>query len=337
MRARVATLLSLLGGVGLLVLLFRWYGSDLHLSLTQLQPTYVLLYLIALPVVVAAYSARWQMLARALGSRIGLRQLMGARLAGDAVGVLMPSAKVAGDPIRIALVHGDGVSLTTATAGVGLDRLCEIAGNVIAATAYTLIFVMSTHTGPSTAVSDLLASVVFLCFAVALPVGMLWRGLRPLAPLYWVLDGRVGPRGARVLEGARVAEQRVIAVFRDHPGSFVTGVLASLLIECLVIVEYQLLLRMCGIGLPLSTLLLALVLGGLSRSLPSPAALGALEASQVAALTIAGQPAAMGLAVGLMIRLHETVLMAAGLAVCVARGVSPARLRLLAPVDGGIA
>lgn len=331
---RFATLLSLLGGLGLLVLLFRWYGSDLHLSFTQLQPTYVLLYLIALPVVVAAYSARWRMLARAIGSPIGLAKLMAARLAGDAVGVLMPSAKVAGDPIRVALVRGDGVSMVSATAGVTLDRLCEVTGNVIAAAAYTMIFITSTQAGPSTAVSDLLASVAFLCGAVAVPLVMLWRGVRPLAPLYWVLDGRLAPRWARLLEGARGAESRVMGVFRDHPGSFVAGVGASLLIECLVIVEYQVLLRMCGIALPLSTLLLALVLGGLSRSLPSPAALGALEASQVAALTIAGQPAATGLAVGLLIRLHETLLMAAGLAVCVARGVTPGRLRLLAADEG---
>jgi uncharacterized membrane protein YbhN (UPF0104 family) len=126
-------------------------------------------------------------------------------------------------------------------------------------------------------------------------------------------------------------------VFREHPRSFVIGVGMSLMIESLVVIEYEVLLRMCGIVLPLSTLLLALVLGGLSRSLPSPAALGALEASQVAALTIAGQPASVGLAVGLVIRMHDTLLMAAGLLFCVARGISPARLRILAPADGGVA
>lgn len=334
---RFATLLSLMAGVGLLVLLVRWYGSDLNLSFTHLQPIYVVLYLIALPIVVAAYSARWGMLARSIGGPIGLGKLMAARLAGDAVGALMPPAKVAGDPIRIALVRGEGLSLVSATAGVTLDRLCEVAGNVLAAAAYTMIFIASTHAGPHTAVSNLLASVIFLCAAVAVPVIMLWRGVRPLAPLYWMLDGRLPPRWARLLDGARGAESRVLVVFRDHPGSFVAGVVASLLIECLVIVEYQLLLRMCGIALPLSTLLLALVLGGLSRSWPSPAALGALEASQVAALTIAGQPAAAGLAVGFLIRLHETLLTAVGLGVCVARGITPGRLRLLAPADRGVA
>jgi uncharacterized membrane protein YbhN (UPF0104 family) len=80
-----------------------------------------------------------------------------------------------------------------------------------------------------------------------------------------------------------------------------------------------------------------MVLGGLSRSLPSPAALGTFEASQIAALTIAGQPAAAGLAVALIIRLHEVLLMTAGLIVCVVRGVSPSRLRPLAPADEGVA
>jgi uncharacterized membrane protein YbhN (UPF0104 family) len=111
----------------------------------------------------------------------------------------------------------------------------------------------------------------------------------------------------------------------------------SLVIEALVVIEYWVLLRMWGISLPLSTLLLAMLLGGLSQSLPSPAALGTFEASQIAALSIAGQSASAGLAVAMIIRLHEVVLMTAGLIVCVARGVSPLRLRLLTPADRGVA
>lgn len=337
LSARFTTLLSLIGGAGLLVLLIRWYGSDLHLSLARLQLGYGVLYFMSVPVVVAAYSARWQMAARAVGSSLPLGRLMAARLAGDAVGALMPSAKVVGDPVRIALLHADGVSLVTASAGVTLDRLCEMTGNVIAATVYTLVFINAQQGGANGAATDLLVSVGFLCVAAAVPVGLLWRGARPLAPMYWVLDGRVSARWARLLAGARAAESRVMAVFRDHPRFFVTGVGMSLLIECLVVIQYAALLHMCGISLSLATLLLALVLGGLSRALPSPAALGTLEASQIAALSIAGQPAAMGLAVGLVMRLHETLLMAGGMAVCLVRGVSPARLRMLAPADGGAA
>ena len=333
---RFTALLSLAGGVGLLVLLFRWYGSDVQLSLAQLHPGYLLPYLCAVVIVVSAYSARWRMLARAVGSDLPLGRLIGARLAGETVGVLMPSAKVMGDPIRISLVHDRGQSLVSVSAGVALDRLCELVGNVIAATVYVLVFIIDRKDGVDGAAGNVLISVTFLSAAVALPVGMLWYGISPLGPLFWILDGRVGPRWMRWLGGAQAAERRIMGVFRDHPRTLVAGVAMSLMIESLVVIEYGLLLRMCGITLPLSTLLLAMLLGGLSRSLPSPAALGTFEASQVAALTIAGQPAAAGLAVGLIIRLHEVLLVAAGLIVCVARGVSPSSLRRLAPADGGV-
>jgi uncharacterized membrane protein YbhN (UPF0104 family) len=319
------------------MLLISWYGRDLHLSVAQLHPSFAPLYLMLLPIVVAAYSARWQMAGRAVGSIVPLRRLMAARLAGDAVGALMPSARVVGDPIRIAFLHADGVPLVTASAGVTLDRLCEMTGNVIAAAVYTLVFITSRPGETTGTVRDIQMSVVALCAGVALLVTMCWRGRRPLWPLYWLFDDRISGRWERALNGARAAEARVLLVFREHPRSFVIGAGMSLIVEALIVVEYTMLLRLCGISLPLPTLLLALLLGGLSRSLPSPAALGALEASQVAALTIAGQPASMGLAVGLVFRLHETLLMAAGLVVCVARGVSPTRVRVLLPADSEVA
>jgi uncharacterized membrane protein YbhN (UPF0104 family) len=240
----------------------------------------------------------------------------------------MPSAKVAGDPVRIALVYGDGVPGAPAGAGVALDRVLEVTGNVVAATLFVTVF-MSAHqaaTGPAT---EVLATLLLLLPALALPLLLLWWGKRPLAPLYRLAVERRGHRWRRVIAAARATEDQLLSFFARHPATFWVGLAASLLIECLVIVEYELLLRTFGVHLPLPTLLIALVFSGLSRAVPTPAGLGALEASQVAALAIAGEPAAAGFVVGLIMRLHETLLAAIGLGVCFARGLSLARLRFL--------
>src|SRR5262249_46694296 len=139
-----------------------------------------------------------------------------------------------------------------------------------------------------------------------IPLLLLWSGRRPLAPLH-----RLARRGDGIMHRlavlARSTEDQLLVFFADHPGRFVLGVVFSLSIEALVIVEYEALLRAFAIDLPLPVILVSLVFSGLSRVVPTPGGIGALEASQVTALTIAGQAGAVGFLVGLLMRVHETL------------------------------
>ena len=68
--------------------------------------------------------------------------------------------------------------------------------------------------------------------------------------------------------------------------------------------------------------------GGMANVAPIPGGLGALEAAQVAIVgAAAGQPE-VGFVVGVIVRLHTTLLLALGLGALTYQGVSLARLRL---------
>jgi uncharacterized membrane protein YbhN (UPF0104 family) len=334
---RILTPLSFVAGAGLFAALAYRFAAELPSSLGRFDPVYALLYLVAAGVVVTAHARRWQVVARALSASLPLMRLIAARLAGEAAAALVPSGKVFGDPVRIALVYGDGLPGPAAGAGVALDRLLEVIGNILAATVYVAVF-MSFHRGSTGGpMVELLAALLLLLPALGLPVVLLWRGRRPLAPLYWLVQRRRGAGWRRAVAAARATEDQLLLFFTQHPRTFLAGIGVSLLIEGLVIIEYQFLLRAFGVSLPLPTLLMALVFSGLSRAVPTPVGLGALEASQVAALAMAGETAAAGFLVGLIMRLHETLLMAAGLGVCFARGLSFARLRLLTTAGKAVA
>jgi hypothetical protein len=55
---------------------------------------------------------------------------------------------------------------------------------------------------------------------------------------------------------------------------------------------------------------------------PIPAAIGSLEATEAGVLTLAGGGASLGLAVGIVVRVPETLWTLVGLAVLYAEGVS---------------
>lgn len=323
--------ISLLAGLAAVVLLCWRFGlGDFVDAFAQLHFAYLGVYLVLGAAVCLGYSMRWYVVARAVGPTRSLGRFVAARLAGDALGALLPTGRLSGDPLRVALVRADGVAGVDAGAGVAIDRMMEVVGNTLCATAYVTVFSLVHSLGQSRRPAVLLiVTLLGLLALIAMPVEMLRRGRRPLTPL---CDGALQryPSLRPALAVLREIEDNVMRVVRNRPLMVIGGVLGSLLVEGLVIVEYHYLLASFGLVLDLPTLLMALVATGLARVVPTPAGLGALEAGQVSVLTIASGRPDVGFVVGMVLRLHETLWMAAGLVALSAQGFSIARLRLLA-------
>jgi uncharacterized protein (TIRG00374 family) len=320
---------SLLAGLTALGVLCWMFGLDEVLAaLARVRPEYLAAYLGVACAVRLAYSLRWWLVARVVGEPPALARCVAARLAGDAVGALIPTGRVGGDPLRVALVYGDGLGGARASAGVAIDRVMELAGNTLCAAAYVAIFSFTRAAGASPrAPWVLIGTLLLLLLALAVPVAMLRRGRRPLTPVLG--SGRL-PWLREWVAVVRRTEDHLMRFFRQRPGVFLAGVVGSLLIEALIIVEYYCLLAAFGMRLDLPTLLMTLVASGLVRAVPIPAGLGALEASQVTLMALAGGRPDLGFVVGIVLRLHETWWTAVGLGALSGQGFSMARLRLLA-------
>jgi len=316
--------LTLLAGAALVALLAHHFGlGGLASALRHLSPLYLLVYLLFGVAVLLGYALRWQVVCRSLGAVTALGRLASARLAGDAVGNLVPSAKLAGEPVRAAIVAAGGVDGAEATAGVALDRILETVSNVVCAIAYVSIFSL-THTFGGGSATLLVGGLLAGMLALAIPLVMLFRGRRPLAPFYAWLARR--PSWSWAL---RRTEDHLLFFFREHPHVFAWGVVGSIAVEALVVCQYHYLLAAFGIAVDLPTLLLMLVGTGVARALPTPAALGTLEGSQVAVLALATGDAGTGFLAGLILRLHETFWLLLGLIALSANGMALARLPLL--------
>jgi len=329
----MSKVLGAAAGLLLLAGLCWWFGIDeLLLAARRLDAGLFFVYLSLFVVVLVGYCLRWQLVTRALGSAVPLGSLITARLAGDAVGTLIPSAKLAGEPVRMALVRGPRVSGPDAAAGVALDRVFEVIGNILCVLAYvaTFVFLRRMDVVRETPLV-LVAALLLVLAALALLLLMLSRGKRPFAFLYGQRARRALPRLSRWMDGLERSEDRLGDLLRLYPRIVPVGIFASLAIEALIIVEYNFLLKAFGLDLDLSTLLLVLLGSGAARAAPTPAGLGALEAGQVTLLTLASGEPSTGFVVGMVLRLHETLAIAAGLLALSFRGVSFAKLRSVGP------
>lgn len=302
----MASLVSLAIGVAAIVFLFWHFGIDeVVKTLHQARPMGLVLTLLVGSCVRLGYGVRWWLGARAFGVDAPFSRFLQARLAGDAIGALLPTGKIAGDPLRIALLRNAGESVTIPTASVALDRFMEWIGNIFCAIGCVSVFALSRASAATEATAWFMFGMVAVLAMLVAPLTMLRWGWRPFQPVH-----RLG----RELESARLrrwhallydTETQLIELFRRHPRVFTAGTLGSLVIEVVILAEYQLLLSAFGIHLGWPTLMMVVVTGGMARVVPIPAGLGALEASQIGLLAVASGDAGLGFVVGIILRLHE--------------------------------
>lgn len=333
---RTREIVLLAGGLGAVAFLAARFGvGDLRAALWDVDPVRLLAYAVLAILVLLGHCLRWRIAAGALGVRMPLGRFVRARLAGDAVGWVVPSARLAGEPVRFALVYprsrprraGDDDAPRVGAALVA-DRIIEVTANLVCALIYVGVFATVSVVDEAPGSRTLVLAAAGAVLAMASLLFLARRGFRPLRPLYApavyhrLRSRRRLPRLERWLGALQVAEGHLIEFLRDHPRAFAQCLLVSLAVEALVIAEYHTLLAAFGIWLPLPTLLMSLVMTGLARAVPTPAGLGALEAGQVTLLELVRDQAALGFVVGIVLRLHETLWTAVGFAVLADEGLS---------------
>ena len=318
----------LAGGVAVFSLLCWRFGlSPFAAALAQVRPVLLAGYFGLAVLVLCGYTARWFAISRLLGGRSPFARLLAARLAGDAVGSLLPGAKIGGDPVRVALVADDGTDGPRASAAVAIDRTLELLGNTLVVISYVTAFTIVSTSDASRRTAFVLLAVmaVLLASLVALLV-LLRKGRRPLSAPFEARAKARGGRLARWIALARETEDHIISFFQRDPRVFAGGLALTLVIELTIIAEYYVLLAAFGVHLPLATVLMATVMSGLAHALPTPAGIGAMEGAQVTLFAIAAGKPELGFVVGMILRLHETFWIGLGMAVIVARGLTWNRL-----------
>jgi hypothetical protein len=275
----------------------------------------------ALPVYLALWSAtvllhavRWRMVLRRLGTELPLARLARLWLAARAVGSVVPSGTLGGEPIRARLLTAAGMPAASAAGAVALDRSLELAGNMIVGplcVGAALALGAGSGSGMATVAVGGLVGLVLLVAIYVLSA----RGRPALVPLFgppfWFLPRRWRTWLQAHAARADTALQDVLAT---HPGLVPAGVAVSLAIEGLHLFELAALFAVFALAVPLPLLLLSSMGIGVAHAVPVTASLGTLEATQVGLFTMGGAPLATGLAVAVAIRLAETLAILVGLA-----------------------
>ena len=269
------------------------------------------------------YALRWRMLLAGLGFDAPIARLAWLRAAGHSVSAIVPSAKLGGEPIRVWLLARMAVPAPAAIASVSVDRTLDIAAGAPFACVYAALLVR-----PGVPeLTGALATVSLSAAALGVGIVVAARRLRTGGGLVTSIVRGVGLHRLAVFHGqmdlladAESAAARLVAQPRRIARAFVVGVGVNLL----VMLEYRCLLSAFGLPAGPIAVVAAIFATGAAHSLPVPAAVGALEGAQMWLFGMLGHPPAVGLAIGLAVRLRELLWMLPGLLYLLARAVSDA-------------
>ena len=273
--------------------------------------------LVAINVVtLLSFSGRWWLILRRQGCRIPFLTLAGYRTASFGVSYFTPGPQFGGEPLQIYLLtRNHSISTPTATAATAVDKVLEVGINFLFLTVGGVVMSYG-FLGAARGESEIgiwnvgigLAIVGILTVVLAAFLVAEWFGWRPLGRLAARLPGRIALTVAD-------SEKLVAHFFREQPRTVLAAMGVSVLSWGLILFEYWLSMAFLGLNLTPMQLLTAVTINRLAFLAPLPGGLGALESSQVLAMTALGLDPAIGISQSLIIRARDVATGLTGLGI----------------------
>ncbi len=308
---RVLVGLAWLAALGALLWALRRVDLQaLWLELRLLAPWQILALVVLNGVIVFAMSGRWWMLLAGMGYKLPYVRLVGYRLASYSVSYLTPGPQFGGEPLQVLLPQlRHGVPGNPATVALFLDKTLDMMVNFAVLTAGAALMVSAPYLNAPGGKGWLVLAGALLC----LPVGYLLlirRRQLPLSTMARLLPAKYGLAGR-----VQRVEQQLAVQLHEHPRVLVKGLLLSVATWMLMIGEYGLMVSFLHIPLDVRQTVIALTAARFAFLTPLPGGLGALEASQVFAMSMLQADPAAGLALALLIRGRDMLLAGVGMLV----------------------
>jgi uncharacterized protein (TIRG00374 family) len=305
-------------------------------ALARLGVGQLVVLLIANLLVVAALTARWWVILRALGVAAPFAALAGYRLAAFGVSYFTPGPQVGGEPAQVwLLARRHGTPTSAAVSSVALDRLVDAVVNFGMLAVGVGLSLGWEVFGQRLGIEALAAAAAL----VALPavfLALVGAGRRPLTWLLARTPARLREADAftRLADAARTSETEAIRFCRERPAALALAFAVSLGGWALMLAEWWLMARFLGVSMTAPELISAVTAARIAFLMPLPGGLGTLEASQVMAFGALGFDPAAGLALSLAIRARDVLFGGAGLLIG-GLAVRPARYNQIGQIDDG--
>jgi glycosyltransferase 2 family protein len=288
--------------------------------LRDLKPVYLVVLLVVDGFIVLLFSSRWWLILtvyRRQKSGVGVPflRLTTYRQAAFSISYFTPGTQFGGEPLQVHLLQArHSLPVATATASVALDKLFEIISNFAFLLAGIFVILWSNVIIFLPRV-PLLLTFGCLMLLPGVYVLVLLTGHRPLSSVaeYLPLGWQTHLWARKTLPLVRSTEAEMQSIFRERPFLPLGIAVLAGFTWIVTMLEYWLMVLFLGQRLSLPQTFAALTAARIAFLAPVPAGLGTLEGGQVFVMQAMGFDPALGLSIGLLIRLRDLLFGLVGL------------------------
>ena len=309
-RYKIFRALRALAVYAILAFLLWWASRNAPLgeiwnTLRQLRPWQIALLLVLNALVIALMTARWWLIVRAENRQVPFLPLIGYRLSAFGLSYFTPGPQVGGEPLQVIYLQKfHGLSYARATSAVIMDKLLEFLVNflLLAVGAWAVFRVGLIPDNGSMPFLSLIGLGLLLAWPLV-HILLMYNRVLPLSAIL-----RAQPFLSQKTKALRLilAAERMAASFcQRHLRALLAAVAVSILAVAGIATEYVLMVEFLGVRLGALEVFAALTAMQLAFLIPLPGGLGALEASQVFALGVFGQPASVAISLTLLMRARD--------------------------------
>ena len=301
---RTLALYSILG------LLLWWALRNVPLiaiweTIRQLRGWQIMALLLINVAVVTLMAARWWIIVRADNRRVLFLPLVGYRLSAFGVSYFTPGPQVGGEPLQVIYLQKNyGLTYARATSAVIMDKLLEFLVNflLLAVGAWAVFRVGLIPDNGGRPTLSLIGLAMLLLWPLV-HIILLYHGRYPVsAILRWQ---PFIPQQTKLIRLIIVSERMAASFCNRHLQAMLAAIAVSVLSVAGIVAEYILMVNFLGMQLSAIQVFAALTALQLAFLMPLPGGLGALEASQVFALGVFGQPASAAISLVLLQRARD--------------------------------
>ena len=309
---RITERVFLVGGLVLLAFLIRELGASTVLANLRLVGWGIVPIILQETVSYSANTLGWRAAFPEPRPTIRLTQLLQARMAGDAVNYVTPTATLGGEFVRTRFLRGLAPN-TSIVASVAVAKLAQTVGQ-IAFVIIGLAVVLDDTPMPESIRFGLLAGLAGFS---ALVVGLIFVQRRGMfAPLLRLFE-RLGlpARAPEVMRRLQRLDDEIMRIHANANGAFVFSSASFFVGWCMGVVEIYLILWFLGVPVSvhraLTVEVLSVAIDGMLFFVPAKA--GTQEGGKVLIFTLLGLDPAKGLALGIVRRIRELTWASVGL------------------------
>jgi len=276
--------------------------TEIWKALTQLRLSQLAILFVINALVIVSIAARWWVIVRAENPAVPFLPLIRYRLSVFGLSYFTPGPQVGGEPLQVLyLQRNHGVSFARATSAVIMDKLLELLGNfILIGVGFTAAVRVGLISGNGTQALGSLIPVAAILTWPVIHLILLHRGRHPISSLLRSAISLIGSPGwVRLI---MVSERMAAAFARRRFKALLIALGFSMLAWAGMAAEYFLIASFLNINLSFEQTLGALTAALFAFLLPLPGGLGALEASQVYAMTTLGYAPALGISLSLIMR-----------------------------------